>query len=218
LRWAGGWSHHNLTAEAGAPLYKEGPSGGYVHPDGTQHVTFAADDDLIHELWWDGRWHHANLSMAARAPIATTKPSGGYVSPDGTQHVNYIEFANNHIHELWWDGGWHDNDLTDAAGAPPEITPERIRGGYAESNGIQHVDYLGPDNHIHELWWDGDWHHRDLSATVAAGALAEDVGLGYIHPDGTQHVNYLGRGDQHVYELWSDNSWHSNDLTLATVD
>ena len=70
-----------------------------------------------------------------------------------------------HIHELWWDTtGWHHNDLSAGTGAPP-ATPNRNSPGYIfPSQGTQHVNYVGLDNHIHELWWNSaGWHHNDLT-------------------------------------------------------
>jgi carbohydrate-selective porin OprB len=85
--------------------------------------------------------------------------------------------------------------------------------GYVLGDNTQHVVYRGRDNHIHELWWDGAWHHNDL--TNAAGApAASSSPEGYILGDGTQHVVYRG-GDDHIHELWWDGTWHHNDLSVA---
>jgi hypothetical protein len=42
-------------------------------------------------------------------------------------------------------------------------------GAYVfEGQKTQHVIYRGWDDHLHELWWDGEQHYNHL--TVAAGA------------------------------------------------
>jgi hypothetical protein len=56
----------------------DGPPKGYVHTDGTQHVTFIDDGD-IHEMWWNGSWHYNNLSTAAAAPVKVAGIGRGYV-------------------------------------------------------------------------------------------------------------------------------------------
>ncbi len=30
-----------------------------------------------------------------------------------------------------------------------------------------HVVFCGADNHVHELWWDGNSHHNDLTVAAA---------------------------------------------------
>src|SRR5580692_10050888 len=135
---------------------------------GTQHVNYRGDDSHVHELWWDNQgWHHNDLTDAAGAPLAAAGPSGYMFDAQGTQHVNY-RGVDNHVHELWWNAtGWHHNDLTAAAAGAPNAAGDP--SGYLfDAQGTQHVNYLGVDNHIHELWWDiTGWHHNDL--TTATG-------------------------------------------------
>ena len=66
----------------------------------------------------------------------------------------------------------------------------------------QHVDHLGTDGHIHELWWDSHgWHHDDLTAaTGAPPAISNPSGYPFAH-QGTQHVVYTA-ADHHVTELY----------------
>src|SRR5438128_1949639 len=58
-------------------------------------------------------------------------------------------------------------DLTKLAGAP-NVGISPLAGYATPFNGQQHVDFIGDDGHVHELWFDGAWHHNDL--TEAAGA------------------------------------------------
>ena len=84
------------------------------------------------------------------------------------------------------------------------------------AQGTQHVNYLGPDGHVHELWWDSTgWHHNDLTAAAGAPNAVGNPGGYMFDSQGTQHVNYRG-ADNHIHELWWDSSgWHHNDLTAA---
>jgi hypothetical protein len=187
---------------------------------GTQHVNYRGPDNHIHELWWDNNGcHHNDLTAAAGgAPVAAGDPRGYMFDIQGTQHINY-RGPDNHIHELWWDGnGWHHNDLTAAAAGAPTALGEPF-GYIFAAQGTQHVNYRGPDNHIHELWWDNQgWHHNDLTATAAGAPNAIGDPYGYVFAaQGTQHINYRGT-DNHVHELWWDNQgWHHNDLTAAAT-
>jgi hypothetical protein len=122
----------------------------------------------IIELWWDSNgWHHNDLTIAACVTVAPESEPRGYAfEGQGTQHVIY-RGTDDHIHELWWGNTvWNQNDLTTAAGAP--LAKGLANGGSTfgpagymfNAQGTQHVNYLGQDLHIHELWWDSNgWHH-----------------------------------------------------------
>src|SRR6266404_5361239 len=98
--------------------------------------------------------------------------------------------------------GWNHNDLSAATGAPQPITPPCAYMFTAQ--GTQHVDYVGFDGHIHELWWDASgWHHNDL--TNASGAPVQTANsranypTGYVFPAACQqHVDFIG-DDGHVH-------------------
>jgi hypothetical protein len=131
--------------------------------------------------------------------------ASGYVfAAQGTQHVVFLG-EDFHIHEFWWDGnGWHHNDLTNAAGAPVAADSSFPTGYVFAAQGTQHVNYWGPDDHIHELWWDGNgWHHNDLTiASGAPDASGYPVGYGF-DAQNTQHV-FFRNPDSNVTQLtWS---------------
>jgi len=82
---------------------------------------------------------------------------------------------------------WHYADLTALTGAPP--APQVIEGapfamdGYPTSfNNQLHVNFVGNDYHVHELYYDGSWHHNDLTALTGA-PTAENINIvGYEPP------------------------------------
>jgi hypothetical protein len=157
-----GWHHNDLTAATGAPTPVSDLAGYVFDSQGTQHVVYLAGTDAshlqgIHELWWDTHgWHHNDLTGAASAPPpSAAEPTAYAFEAEGTQHVVYPG-ADTHIHELWWDNhGWHHNDLTAAAAAPEVngLIGNTLTGYAFENQGTQHVVYVGPDDHVYELWW-----------------------------------------------------------------
>jgi hypothetical protein len=232
LYWDGQWHHNDLTNATGAPLAFEAPWAYVFAAQGTQHVIYLGlgangqgTDGHIHELYWDGQWHHNDLTAATGAPTTAIPPVGYAFETQRTQHVFYLSGGD--IHELWWDSnGWHHNDVTVAGGAPNSLGVLTAHVFFAQ--GTQHIFYVrgisgGTDDHIHELWWDGNgWHDHDL--TVAASAPTYGLGnlRSYVFAaQGTQHVVYLATGavgeggDGHVHELYWDGQWHHNDLTTA---
>jgi hypothetical protein len=218
-----GWHHNDLTLAASAPQVTLSPWG-YLFPDDrTQHVVYqgAADgvaDGRIHELWWDSDgWHHNDLTGAIdrpAAPAAINVPMGYQFSG---QRVFY-QGRDQHVHELFWqssDSGWHLRDLTQLTHAP--ITGGPPFGYPFRAQSTQHVNYVGTDGHVHELWWrDDTWQHNDLTAATGAPAAA-DQPCGYaFEAQNTQHVIYVGV-DRHIHELWwNADGWHHNDLTTES--
>jgi len=204
LQWlTSEWVHSgDLTNVTGALLPSLGPSGYGFEAQGTRHVVYMGIDNHIHELWrGNSGWQHNDLTLAAAAPLASDQPTGYVFEGQFTQHVNY-QGTDGHIHELKWDvDGWHHTDLTAVTGAALSVSS--IPAGYVfDTEGTLHVDYLGTDAHVHELWWSSNgWHHNDL--TIAAGApLGISNPTAYSFAAGrTQHVFYISGADHHVVEL-----------------
>lgn len=222
LWWdSNGWHHNDLTgAISTAPLsLVQAPCAFVFDAEGTQHVNYVASDRQINEFWWQsGVWHHNNLGAAANAPPAAEASSVGYVFVDqSTVHVDYVGM-DGHIHELWWETGhWNHNDLTAATGSPlPDVSG---LAAYAfGGDGTQHVDYVGADHHVHELWWNADgWHHNDLTAASGAPVMGSSVVCAYaFEGQRTQHV-VCAEDDGSMHELWwESDSWHYSDLTAET--
>ncbi|WP_285115638.1 hypothetical protein [Leifsonia sp. fls2-241-R2A-40a] len=219
-----GWNANDLTNAGHAPLTLSQPYGYETYYDGTQRVVYhARGGGHIHELSNSGNgWHDLDLTGATGAPAcAPGVAATGYSFEDQrTAHVLTRTEAG-HVIEFWADAsGWHWGDLTAATGAPAASDSDLFHGYVFRGDGTQHVDYVGVDGHIHELWWRTDgWHHNDL--TVAADAPAPTrtgtpVGYafeaGLFQPVATQHVVYTG-ADGFVHELWwSTGAWHHNDI------
>ena len=176
------------------------------------------------------RWTFNDLTDAAHAPLAVFRPCGYVSVADASQHVVYQGFspsgtADGHVHELSWhaDGGWRYNDLTRATGAPL-IAAGSAPSGYdfsAQPHTLyrsQHVNYVGSDGHVHEIWFapdSGRWQHHDLTAATGGGN-AINVAAGYSYKV-RQRVFYEG-SDAHLGLLtWDANDgWTHLDLTAET--
>jgi hypothetical protein len=70
-------------------------------------------------------------------------------------------------------------------------------------NQQQHVNYMGTDTHVHELFFIEAWQHNDLTVQSSAPAIRPATPLaGYATSfNQQQHVIYIG-ADNHVHELW----------------
>jgi hypothetical protein len=239
---SGGWRHNDLTQLAGATDYSVAPwtlSGYATEFNRQQHVIFLDFDGYVHELWYSdsGGWQHNPLTQLADAtayPGAVPQVIGGgpgslihgYVTEfNRQQHVNYFD-SQGGVHELWYSdsGGWQHNPLTQLAAAPPAAPGSPLDGYATEFNSQQHVNYVGTDGDIHELWYSdsGGWQHNPLTQLAGAPQPSADSPLdGYATEfNSQQHVNFIAPSQEsdvpglHVYELWYSDSggWRHNDL------
>ena len=187
FRDTGGWTHTDLSQSAQGTgglteLPPKGAIDGYATPwNSQQHVNYIGQDGHVHELVFrdTGGWGHTDLSQSAQGTggLANLAPKSGsaidgYATPwNSQQHVNYIG-QDGHVHELVFrdTGGWGHTDLSQSAqgtGGPTNL-PLAVSAidGYATPwNSQQHVDYIGQDGHVHELYFSdsGGWVHNDLS-------------------------------------------------------
>ncbi len=215
------WVDNDLTALAGAVAPAAGSAlAGYWGSDASVHVNFIGTDDHVHELYIaPGRsWVDNDLTALAGAVApAAGSALDGYWGSDASVHVNFIG-TDGHVHELYIAPGrsWVDNDLTALAGAVAPAAGSAL-DGYWGSDGSQHVNFIGTDGHVHELYIapGRNWVDNDLTALAGAVAPAAGSALdGYWGSDASQHVNFIGT-DGHVHELYiaPGRSWVDNDLT-----
>ena len=119
---------------------------------------------------------------------------------------------------------WLSNDLTVRTGAPTAIFSPAAYPFVRQKT--QHVIYQGfgdgsGDGQVHELWWDGHWHHNNLTSQTDAPLIAGEP-WGYVYEDqpggSTQHVVYQGLvpgsgPDGRVQEIWWDDDKNHHQLT-----
>src|SRR5271155_2283221 len=164
--------------------------------------------------------------MTATKPVSTS-PLDAYWGIDSSQHVNFVG-VDNHVHELYIapnTAGWVDNDLTQLAGAQaPQQFFATPLDGYWGSDSSQHVNFIGDDDSVHELyiapntagWVDNDL--TKLAGGVGVGAAGRGLLNGYWGSDGSQHINFYGifGSTISVHELYlapGAADWVDNDLT-----
>jgi hypothetical protein len=165
------WAHTDLTAAAGAPAAAGGSAlDGYETSfNNQQHVNYIGTDGHVHELVYTDHWAHTDLTAAAGAPAAAagSKLDGYQTSFNNQQHVNYIG-TDGHVHELVYTNHWGHTDLTAAAGAPAAAAGSKLDGYQTSFNNQQHVNYIGTDGHVHELFYTDHWAQTDLNNVVLA--------------------------------------------------
>lgn len=96
--------------------------------------------------------------------------------------------------------------------------PVAITAYVWETDQTEHVVYRSYDNHLHELWYNNEWHHRPLTKEMNA-PLSDSAPIGYAcEAEGSEHVIYRSQ-DRHIHRLsyghWGGD-WRHIDLTDAT--
>lgn len=230
-RSQGNWISSDLSALAGSTILPAANSAldAYVDLDLGQHVNFIGTDGHVHELHiaQGGRWIDNDLNLLsdrAGAPPGIrpmpNSPLSGYTDGDKGQHVNFIG-TDGHVHELFLASGgqWINNDLISLShnGTPPR--PNSPLDSYVDDDNGQHVNFIGTDGHVHELYITphGQWINNDLISLSGNGITPSRTSplCGYMAQDNGQHVDFIGT-DGHLHELYiiPGAHWLNNDLNV----
>jgi hypothetical protein len=156
-----GWSDNDLTALTGAhstPNVNTAPAGFWDDENG-QHLYYIGNDAGLHEIYtYPGAgWTDHNLTYVVHA----VAPNLGtvldvYEGSPNSRHVNFFG-VDGHVHELYATpgaagSGWVDNDLTKMANAVDPVVGDRELHGYWGNDSSQHVNFIGTDGDLHELY------------------------------------------------------------------
>jgi hypothetical protein len=190
-----GWHANELTVTAGnaPPESESGALQAYAfEAQGTQHVFYASTELHMIELRWaSDRWSWTDLSELTGAP-ANLLPFTAYAfESKGIQNVVYFTVPDDAFRELWQDANaWHsDNGNLGITG--------RLPFGYViEADGTQHIAYVGPSDHVLEVWW-GDAQNFIEDAAQVAGAPDAASGVTGHVIDGLGHLFYVGTTGAH---------------------
>lgn len=205
----------DLTVAAGGPAPAVGSAlfTRFSSLTGHQEVDFVGPDQHIHQLWYDAdSWHHVDLTSSYGGPlVANGSPLTGGDDPLGpTSEVDYLG-TDLHVHSFWYSANaWHSSDLTTIASAPAAASNSKLATAFNTISQHYEIDYLGQDQHVHQLYYDSTgWHASDLTAVTGATLAANGSSL-----DG--HITYVGI-DQHIHQIWFNGSnWQHTDLTTVT--
>jgi hypothetical protein len=220
LFYDGSWHVADLTATTGALNAISGSPLTVLHNPivNTQEVEYLGTDQHVHLLFYDGSWHTQDLTVTAGAPNAATSSrlASEVNTLANTVEVHYIG-TDQHVHTLWYDGTWHTSDLMAASGAPNAVAGSPITAAVNTVANTVEVGYIGGDQHIHQLWYNGLWHTTDLTATTGSpNAVTNSSLVAELNTiANTMEVHYVGT-DQHVHTLWYNGLWHTSDLMVAS--
>jgi hypothetical protein len=163
-------------------------------------------------------WHHRDLTAETGAPWQGTvfQLAGFHVGDTDDPRLYYTD-DDGHVHELaYYQRGWHHRDLTVTTGNTFLCANAGI-AGFRVGGADSRVYCRGTDDHVHELaWYQGGWHHRDITASSGAPETRDTGFIAAFHVAGTDPRVYYQQ-DDHVHELaYYQGGWHYRDITADT--
>jgi microsomal dipeptidase-like Zn-dependent dipeptidase len=216
------WNYQDLSAmAAGSSADLASPLTSFVKSNDSEHVFYVSPDRRVRQLVYDGaRWYDQNLSAASGSTMTVSIDSGlaSFTKTDGSEHVFYVG-ADQHIHQLVYGSrGWVDQDLTALPGGVSAASGSGITA-FAKADRTEHVYYVGLDQHLYQLFWNGAaWYTQNLTAAANnAPLIAPGSGLAsFAKGDQTEHVFFIGPS-RHVCQLfWNGTRWVYQDLGIAS--
>jgi fucose-binding lectin len=169
-----GWGCHDLVFPLGAPNVQDGTGLTGVVVNGNRgRVYYVSADAHVIELNWTGQdWTFSDLTTWARFcnPTPDAAPSTALTSfvVNGDQPRVYFISNTTEVYELWTGGAsWCSDSVTARALAPAPKPTSHLAGMAltgASPAGQDRVYYLGSDNDVYELGWNGTgWGHEDVT-------------------------------------------------------
>jgi hypothetical protein len=156
-----GWVDNDLTklSNAATTPIVNGAIAAIWNADSSQNVYYPGADGHIHEMFicpGGPGWVDHDLTAVAHAVAPNIVGTLDlYAGSDGSVHVNFFG-VDGHVHELYnhpgTAAGWIDNDLTALAKAVPPTVGDSALHGYWGTDGSQHVNFVGTDGDLHELY------------------------------------------------------------------
>jgi hypothetical protein len=177
-----------------------------------------SDQHVYESVLANGVWGNNDLTVITNN-IAASATSGLTSFKNGSLHSVYFVGTNQRVYQLTWATGvWTSTDLTAVSGTGSVPVTNSPLTSYTSTGAGHSVYYLGADQHIHELNFNGtSWHDGDLTIASGAGILpATTTALtAFIASSGGISVYYVGT-NQHLYELnFNLTRWNNGDLTAA---
>jgi RHS repeat-associated protein len=179
-----------------------------------------------HLFFIDGNNHVIHVAVQAGGPSQTqdiTALSGGPAAMAGSQLASYdnlggavviFEGTNQHIYGLYYNGAnWTSSDYTAMASTTVVAAPGTPLTAFLNAPSDSYF-YLGTNNHIYELLWNGSsMSNLDLTGLSGGPPAISGSKLSSYNNAGNPVVIYQG-ANQHIYGIYFNGSnWTDSDYT-----
>ena len=175
------WIEQNLGSDLGAPKAASA-SGLTSFADATsgQHLFYVDTNNNVNQLFFNGtKWIEQDLGSDLGAPKAASA-SGltSFADATGGQHLFYVD-TNNNVNQLFFNGTkWIEQNLGSDLGAPKAASAIRLTG-FADARSGQHVFYIGANNGVNQLFFNGTrWFQQVLANAAGTPSGSSGGGAG----------------------------------------
>jgi hypothetical protein len=166
------WHFTDLTSTTGNPVAAAGSplTSTMDSIANTEDLEYIGSDHHVYELWYNGLWHPADITSLVNAG-ANADITGGIHTLNNTianaMEVHYIG-TDQHVYSFWYPSGgggvWHISDLTSLTPAASSIAGSPLASAADSVAGTIDLTYVGADQHVHVLSYNGSWHETVLTA------------------------------------------------------
>jgi hypothetical protein len=195
---SGGWQDQDVSAAANnASAASASPLASFATSDGNYHVVYFDANHHVNQLASSGsNWSNQDITAASGGTAAASGSSLTGYAGSYPAHI-YYQGANQHIYQYWLNGStWVNSDLTSVSGTSVAAASGTRLTSFLDTAG-EHAVYVGQNNHIYQLFWNGSLEaNQDLTDMAALdlsdGPCASENGTCF--GSGTHTVGFGANG------------------------
>jgi RHS repeat-associated protein len=226
ISWnSSGWFDQDLTSmtEAGLPL--AGSSIAAVNLGGVLHVFYQGANLHIYDMNWTGSvWQNIDMTALTGASAMSGTKMSAVLTGNPNSPMMFYEGTNQHLFTVYWNSSanaWQNADLNALSGA---TTLMAVRASFGSAmfvvNGGVYLFYIGTNQHLIDINWDGSsrWLTGDLTIASGGAALAVSGSAVTTIASGTSIdlMSFYEGANQHIYSVyWNGGAgaWQTLDFT-----
>jgi RHS repeat-associated protein len=226
MSWnSSGWFDQDLTSmtEAGLPL--AGSSIAAVNLGGVLHVFYQGANLHIYDMNWTGSvWQNIDMTALTGASAMSGTKMSAVLTGNPNSPMMFYEGTNQHLFTVYWNSSanaWQNADLNALSGA---TTLMAVRASFGSAmfvvNGGVYLFYIGTNQHLIDINWDGSsrWLTGDLTIASGGAALAVSGSAVTTVATGTSIdlMSFYEGTNQHIYSIyWNGGAgaWQTLDFT-----
>ncbi len=220
-----GWYDQDLTSMTEASLPLAGSSVAAAVLSGVIHVFYQGTNLHIYDMNWTGSvWQNVDITALTGASAMSGTKMSTVLTGNPNSPMMFYEGTNQHLFTVYWNSSanaWQNADLNALSGATTLMAIRASFGSVMFSvNGGVYIFYIGTNQHLIDINWDGSsaWLTGDLTIASGGAALAVSGSAVTTVATGTSIdlMSFYEGSNQHIYGIyWNGGAgaWQTLDFT-----
>jgi len=220
-----GWYDQDLTSMTEAALPLAGSSVAAAVLNGVIHVFYQGANLHIYDMNWTGSvWQNVDMTALTGASALSGTKMSTVLTGNPNSPMMFYEGTNQHLFTVYWNSSanaWQNADLNALSGATTLMAVKASFGSAMFSgNGGAYLFYIGTNQHLIDINWDGtsSWLTGDLTIASGGAALAVSGSAVTTAATGTSIdlMSFYEGPNQHIYGIYwngSAGAWQTLDFT-----